>query len=367
MTATATQLIGAHLASVLDDVHIAADLSEARVGDRTVEVKEPRDLASGLAMLLYEQVHSGRPEHDGPRPRTLRDGPLEERLAAATPHETTTVVARKVGESPDGELLVLLVDGVRVAVPASARVPGDEPERVDEGERTDQVTVRLGAVRPALSPGFFLADGSRGRPSGRPLLRVYVHIEDVAHAPAVWSAVLGRLEREGVPYRAKISSSPLLYPRHDALVVYLAPGTWHAAGAVVAATRGLAGVGTRTSPFTHRLGAGVGAAWEPADDRPGRAGMSFGEHRALAVAEGLVAHAEAPDGQDRTAAVAGALTAANIDPLHPARNIDSPGLDAFPAPDSAEFTGPSDEFSSHSDELPPHSDEIPPHSESGGV
>ncbi|WP_128433866.1 T3SS effector HopA1 family protein [Streptomyces cyaneus] len=323
MTATATQLIGAHLASVLDDVHIAADLSEARVGDRTVEVTEPRDLASGLAMLLYEQIHSGRPEHDGPRPRTLRDGRLEELLAAATPHETTTVVARKVGESPDGELLVLLVDGVRVAVPASARLTGDERERGDE------VVVRLGAVRPALSPGFFLADGSRGRPSGRPLLRVYVHIEGVDHAPAVWAAVLGRLEQEGVPYRAKVSSSPLLYPRHDALVVYLAPGTWHAAGAVVAATRGLAGVGMRTSPFTHRLGAGVGAAWEPADDRPGRTGMSFGEHRALAVAEGLVAHAEAPDGRDRTASVAEALTAANIDPLCPARNIDSPELSAF--------------------------------------
>ncbi|MDF3149123.1 T3SS effector HopA1 family protein, partial [Streptomyces sp. T21Q-yed] len=53
------------------------------------------------------------------------------------------------------------------------------------------------------------------------------------------------------------------------------------------------------------------------------------EHRALAVAEGLVAHAEAPDGRDRTAAVAEALTAANIDPLHPARNIDSPELSAF--------------------------------------
>lgn len=340
--ATAAPGLNTLLARVLDDVHLTDDRLGARVGDRTVEVGKPGDLAGGLAVLLYEHLHSGRPERKGPLPRSLRDGRLEERLVAAVPHATTTVVAREVAEHPDGGLLVLLLDGVRVTVPASARVAAGERAAVG-GARTDHwsgvarpsgtatpapghVVVRLGAVRPALSPGFLLADGSRGRPSGGPLFRVYVHIEDAEHAPAVWAAVLGGLEDEGVPYRAKVSSSSLLYPRRDALVCYLAPGAWHAADAVVAAAGGLAGVGDRTSPFVHRLGAGVGAAWEPSDDRPGRTGMSFGEHRALAVAEGLVSHARSVTGRSRTAAVAAALLAANIDPSHPARNGDSPDL-----------------------------------------
>src|SRR4051812_43082698 len=46
-------------------------------------------------------------------------------------------------------------------------------------------------------------------------------------------------------------------------------------------------------------------AWEPADTRPGMSGLSFGQHRAIAMAIGLSGEA-------------------NIDPAAPARNLDSP-------------------------------------------
>ncbi|AGP61345.1 hypothetical protein M271_49920 [Streptomyces rapamycinicus NRRL 5491] len=221
--------------------------------------------------------------------------------------------------------LVLLLDGVKVAVPQEHCAP-------EVPITTGLLSVRLPAMRPRLSPGFFLADGSRGRRAATPVLRVYVNIQQVHAAPAVWGAVLTVLEDAHAVYRAKVSSAPDLFPRRDALVVYLPPESWGAVATVASAVAGLPGVGTDTSPFTHQLAPGVSIAWEPEDRRPGQAGMSFGEHRASAVAEGLAAEAAVTRTSgvrgelSRERAVAKALTDAGIDPGQPARNTGSPDI-----------------------------------------
>jgi hypothetical protein len=142
-----------------------------------------------------------------------------------------------------------------------------------------------------------------------------------------------------VRYRAKVTSGMRLFPRRDGLVVYLGPDAWYAVDQVVAAVEGMPGLGTETSPFVRRLAPGVGAAWEPDDPRPGKRGLSFGEHRCQAVAEALVGIAvrgegsreAAADGSreaaadgSREAAIAEAFFNAGVDPLMPARNLGSP-------------------------------------------
>jgi hypothetical protein len=321
---TVTVPLAPRLAAVLEQVDVADNGLRAAIGGRTVEVTEPGKLAGALSRLLYEHVHSGRPERPGLAPRSLRHPPTERLIAAATPHRTTTVLAGSPADA-DADPMVLSLDGVRVAVPRQHCAP-----KVPTS--AGPLSVRLPAVRPRLSPGFFLADGSRGRPAASPVLRVYVNIQHVHAAPAVWGAVLTVLEDAHAVYRAKVSSAPDLFPRRDALVVYLPRESWGAVATVASAVVGLPGVGADTSPFTHQLAPGVSIAWEPEDRRPGRAGMSFGEHRATAVAEGLAAEAAVARTSgvwgelSRERAVAKALTDAAIDPAQPARNTGSPDI-----------------------------------------
>ncbi|RST21055.1 hypothetical protein EF908_24150 [Streptomyces sp. WAC04770] len=327
--------VGPRLMRALADTEVLPGALEARVGDRRIEGSSVDEVRHKLATALYERIHAGRPDQEGTGPRSLRDAATEALLAGATPHATTRVRSRRLA-SEDGTAVVEL-DGVRVRVPegqvvdvpvprADATCPADARagDTGGDGAVGREVLVELASVRAALSPGFFLVDGSLGRPTGRPLLRVYLHIAAVDHAPAVWRAVLTRLEAAEVPYRAKISSSPLLFPRRDALVVYLPPGSWHAVDEVIAAGTGTGLLGAETSPFTHELAPGIGVAWEPEDDRPGRRGMSFGEHRTMAVATGLVGHALPEASGSREEAVAAALTEAGVDPLRPGRGLRSP-------------------------------------------
>jgi hypothetical protein len=202
----------------------------------------------------------------------------------------------------------------------------------------------LPAARPALSPGHYLVDGPAGRLAGGPILRVYVHLLGPHEAPGRWHDVLTTLNDAGVTYRAKIVSTPGGYPRRDAMVVYLGPGNWAAAGLVRDAVAGRPGTGGECSVFAHRLAPGVAAAWNPSDPRPGFRGLSFGEHRARVTAAALLGATSPANGAAAglaTGAAAGlangtaaglarrldeCFAAASIDPARPARNRDSPAV-----------------------------------------
>ncbi|MER6180098.1 T3SS effector HopA1 family protein [Streptomyces sp. NPDC001652] len=305
------------LRPVLDDVVLAPDGLSAELAGERIGGETPREFLGAFSDLLYERVHAGLPANDGPRPKTLRHPRTEAALTAVVPHTTSPRTVEVVADESDR--LVVRLDGVRVSVAA--------PERADlVTEAGDgRATLRLPAARPALSQGFFLVDGSLGHPASGPLLRLYAHITAVEHVTGVWRAALEFLEDFGVPYRAKVLSCPQLFPRRDALVVYLGPEAWHAVSGLVAALAPLPGLGAATSPFTRELAPGVSLAWEPDDRRPGAAGLSFGQHRAQAVAEGLLAHRTAT-GSLRAAGIAEALLAAGADPSDPFRNTASPPL-----------------------------------------
>jgi len=217
------------------------------------------------------------------------------------------------------ESVTVRLGRVRVRIPAgllttgAPAVPGSA------------VSVRLPALRPALSPGFLVVSGSRGSgPPDTPCLRVYFHIDTPDAAPTVWGAILVRLEELGVTYRAKVVSARQLYPRRDAMVVYLRAPSWAAVPAIQHAAKATGALGTDVSAYVAHIDSGVGWAWDPEDPRPGMGGMSFGEHRSHAIATGILAAATGNGTGDREAAVGAALCAAGIRPGEIHRNIDSP-------------------------------------------
>lgn len=299
----------------LYEVTVAEDGLSAALGGHRIERDSAKECLGALADALYEQLHAGLPPDGGPRPKGLRHPCTEAALAAVVPHERTPRTVEVVADETDR--LIVRLDGVRVAVARDS----DAVEEVSEG----RATLRLPAARPALSQGFFLVDGSRGRPVSGPLLRFYAHVTEVAHMADVWRIALEFLEDLGVPYQAKALSNPSLYPRRDALVVYLGAEAWQAVSGLVMVLDPLPGLGAATSPFTRELSPGLSIAWEPADPRPGNAGLSFGQHRAKALTEGLFAARAQPDAV-RLACLADALLAAGVDPAEPYRNTDSPLL-----------------------------------------
>ncbi|MFF9351841.1 T3SS effector HopA1 family protein [Streptomyces sp. NPDC014734] len=302
---------------ILHGTTVAADVTSALTDGREVTADDPRALRAALAAAFYRRHHMGRTDDETPAPRSPRDTALEARLLAAMPHRHLTRVVELLGEGDETGVPVVL-EGVRVTVPRE-RV---DTTRTGSGGRA---RVRLDAARPAVSPGFFLCEGTtpaRTRPTG--ILRVYLHVTEPEAAPPLWADVLDLLEGERLPYRAKIASSRTGYPRQDGCVVYLGPDSWDAAELIADTVRGLPGLGSTVSAFARELAPGVGAAWEPDDGRPGMRRVSFGEHRAAAVAAGLVEHALDPTSRSRARAVHDCLLEAGIDPADPAHNIASP-------------------------------------------
>ncbi|WP_369357848.1 T3SS effector HopA1 family protein [Streptomyces sp. cg2] len=297
------------LLAALDEVHVAVDGQSATVQGVELAGETRRDLLGKLSTALYDALHSGRTkESSALRPR--RDRAFETELAAVVPHPTTEISA--IVHEVHGEQILVERDGVRVWVPR-ATGNGNAPS---PGSR---VALQVNPVRAALSPGFLLVDSSKPSPHLElPHLRVYIHVTDADHAPAVWGAALSALAATEVAYRAKVVSMPGHLPRRDGIVVYLGRGAWHAAPIVAEAVAGMPGTGPQTSVITEELAPGVATAWEPVDERAGMRGLSFGEHRSRVIATALIE--AATTGEPREQRILRDFQEARIDPRQPARN-----------------------------------------------
>ncbi|MEN3306011.1 MAG: hypothetical protein V7603_2213 [Micromonosporaceae bacterium] len=294
------------LVSVEDGAVTVAGRTIAAAGDPAV-----------LARALYHAWHTGLPP-DGPRRLPGPPDPaFTQRLTAGVAHRVTPTPAQPEPSVavPRPGTAIVRVGGVLVRVPAGAVL--------------DAATVAVPAVRPALYPGYVVVDGSRGHPAG-PVLRLYLHVADACRAPAVVRELVAAMEERSLAYRMKICADPESFPRRDALVAYLPPDAWRRVGDLAAGAAGALGAAgclrPETSLFAERLAPGISVAWEPVDNRPGMAGLSFGIHRALAVAHGVLAHARAATTgapASREDAVVAALRTASIDPAAPFRNLDT--------------------------------------------
>ncbi len=300
------------LLAALECVAVTGDCRSASVGGRHIEASGTAELMHRLSHAIYEMLHVGWPTQPADRIKTSKDDDFEARLFAATPHDSVLRMASVL--ATDAKQVFVELDGVKVVIP---RADAGQP-----GEPGSRLAVRLPSCRPALSPGYWVADGTRALAlaGSDHLLRLYVHLTNPAAVVAAWAAVLAMLEERGVAFRAKVTSVPALLPRRDALVVYTSDDDLPAVLALAGQIGGVTQVGPEVSVFTERIAPGVAIAWEPGDRRPAMRGLSFGEHRARATAEGLVRHAGSSGGSTAVGAVRLALIEAGIDPARPARN-----------------------------------------------
>lgn len=314
----------AHLA----ELRMEPEESRVHVGGRAVGDSDLVAFRAQLSSALYELWHAGTAGRDTDAVGYHRDEAFERELTAAAPQRTTAtpVVLRALADDSHPEHAIVEVNRVRLLVPA---------ESVPTGQQGDALVLDLPAVRPMLSPGFLFATGTAGGGGGPAVLRLYVHLETPEHAPTVWHTVLDALESRGARYRAKVLSRRTSYPRRDAIVVYLPEESRRHVPDLARVLEGLPGLGTSAPVLARPVRPGLTMAWEPADQRLGWQRMSFGQHRTMAVAHGVVRHMS--DGVPLHQAVTEELTAAGVDPADPARNLDSPafpgtvGLTAVPA------------------------------------
>ncbi|GAB3654539.1 hypothetical protein GCM10027589_13240 [Actinocorallia lasiicapitis] len=303
MTLIEHEVLAPRISEILPRIDVDGEGLSASLDGVIVTGDSVKTLTARLASMLYRVVHAGQPHEissTANHPQRYAG-----RLAESVPHQWTRRNAQ-ILEANDGAAVVEL-DGVRVRVMKDRLCPPHQ--------------VLISAARPALSPGFFLVDGSTMLPSEGAVVRIYVHAGATAAIEA-WLHALRYLEHHEIPYRAKVISDPASLPRRDSLVIYLSSLSMEWVPGLVATLARIPDFLPDVSPFTREVTTGVALAWEPMDPRSSN--VSLGEHRSQALATGLVRHAVSIGGGDRTMAVRRAFIESMIDPLDPARNLDSP-------------------------------------------
>ncbi|MFD3935835.1 T3SS effector HopA1 family protein [Streptomyces sp. NPDC058611] len=153
-----------------------------------------------------------------------------------------------------------------------------------------EVSVRFPPDRPYRYPGWYLAIGDKGMPrhGERPVVRLYYTPRDPSAAAGLLRALTGGLCTARIPYQLKAANHPEGYERRDALVLYLYRDDWRRyERELVDIHREHVNELRDTGPcLALELGKGWWLADEP-EQRQGRL-MSFGQHRCLLVAEGLL-------------------------------------------------------------------------------
>ena len=147
-----------------------------------------------------------------------------------------------------------------------------------------QVSLFIAHESAAMQPGFYFAFGDTLSDQLEDLatLRFYWNVS-ADEAPSLLTNLVKGLRRYAVPFRLKVLSIRELYPRPDAMVLYVADRYIRVAAHVCqAGHRSLTRMAGRPTPlFTRRLADGLGAAEDPGN------GESFGMSRCRVVAEGL--------------------------------------------------------------------------------
>jgi hypothetical protein len=178
------------------------------------------------------------------------------------------------------------------------------------------VEVRLPAEAFGLSPGFYLASGTRelAHDDPRRVVRLFWNLTPEAAAPFV-AAATGGLNGAGIAFKLKVLDHPSAFDRCDAGVVYLHDGDLDAALTILMDVHER--LAERLKPavpaLTKPLARGLGFACDPGRDE------SFGEHRCRLVAEGIVRAYETGDESPLDAARA-RLTEGGVDPERPWAN-----------------------------------------------
>jgi hypothetical protein len=186
------------------------------------------------------------------------------------------------------------------------------PESAPDGDFVSRIHAEFGGrhrLRTRLLGYLTVFGAQQADGPEQPTLRCYLNLIPDA-APAVFAAVVRRLEAEGIPYAGKLLDNPANFGRPDAAVFY---ATRADASALVSSVRGAYDAdafGATVPAFTREVAPGIAVADDPGD------GMSFGFHRCGLIAAGIAA-AGAGDPHARLGAIIDAFLRAGIDPARP--------------------------------------------------
>jgi hypothetical protein len=281
------------LLKVLNSIEVDTDASTATVDGERVTAPDRRQLESDLGRRLYERLHVGWPVGRNSLSRIDRDPVTEAAIADRLPSREISLPVSDVRVENDRATGSVM----------GARVLLDTPEPV----------LRISDSWPALSPGFYMVFGDERPRSAGPdaLWRVYLAADGINAALDDFALAVGFLRTHGHRWQAKIASTPAVYPRTDAVTVYLDHTDRHLADELADLVGSVTGRWNRVSAFVTELAPGVGFAQEPADPDPTRRGLSYGQHRASIVARVAVT----PELD-----LAAELSAAGVDPVEYWRN-----------------------------------------------
>lgn len=292
------------LQEVLDLVTVDREALRCTVRGEVLEADDTRSLESELGRRLYERLHVGWPPGRTFLARVDRDPAAEKRIGAAVGTRTVDIPVHDVRRDGD----------VTTAVMFGARVRLDRSLAADTTPGAESTTIAMPDSWPAISPGFHMVFGPhrpRSTASGA-LWRVYLSAETFDDGLDTFTSAVAHLREHARTWQAKMASTASVYPRTDAVTVYLDETELHH---VEALAHRIGARSDRVSSFVAVLAPGVGLAQEPADPDPARRGLSYGQHRASVLARVALTD---PTGLD------GALTAAGVHPTEYWRNAPLP-------------------------------------------
>ena len=254
-------------------------------------------LQAQLYRDFYIRGHAAWPDDSPARMPVTGFTPFVQALSAANPGRGSGEGGWRI-RGFESERIVVERDGL------SLWVNGDDVIAEGRGELAANAAVRVRLPKELLrlSPGYYMALGDRGLDSGIPagLVRFYWNLSSET-ASRFLACALRRLNQAGVAFRLKVVNDPAGYSRCDAGVLYVPKADCQLALGVVGTIYSELGreLKPATPALTKRLAAGLGLAEDPGD------GDSFGMHRCMLLAEGIVqAHEqEASSLEDRLAAV----------------------------------------------------------------
>jgi hypothetical protein len=299
------------LSAIAEQVELL-DATTAHVANQVVTAPGTESLETALSRATYSRLYLGL-EHDpgdpdDHRPATSREDDAYVRsLIAAdggrvhwTPGWRVTAVELAYTELRSEE------DGMRLIAGADEI----QPRHHAVG---DLAHVAIPTERRFVSRGFYLTHGLVGPvPGDQPPLRWYLNAPPES-APDLFGTLIRVLDESGHPFTLKTLNDPLGPPRPDAMVLYTA----REAALGVHVRTALAGVRLRSAvpAFTRRLAPGVAIA-DDVSPVHGR-NLSFGLHRSLLVAQGVIAAGAGAPVTERHRAIAAAFRATGLDPAQP--------------------------------------------------
>ena len=240
-------------------------------------------LAALLTEVLYGRCYTRRPGWPALTSAAPgADDDLVPALSAANPGRERWEAGWRVRQAlSTGRVVAERQGGARFLWPGefiASDAPGMPPRP------GAQITLWRPRESATLQPGFYFAFGEAGFEDDAALVRVYWNVSPEG-APALTRAVVGTLNRWGVPFRYKCLSRRSLYPRTDAAVLYVARRAWPLVRELVPEAHAAAAgaLGADVPLFARPLAPGAALAEDPGN------GESFGMHRCRLLAEGLCA------------------------------------------------------------------------------